>query len=99
VGVTAVFAGLLASLEVTYFWPSLGEGYLLNTLASIFLGGTSVFGGTGTIFGTFIASFIIGSINAGIVASGLTGFYTQLIYGLIIVISVAIQTVLSFKLK
>jgi len=99
VGVTAVFAGLLASLEVTYFWPSLGDGYLLNTLASIFLGGTSVFGGTGTIFGTFIASFIIGSINAGIVASGLTGFYTQLIYGLIIVISVAIQTVLSFKLK
>jgi len=99
VSVTAVFSGLLASLEVVYYWPSLGDGYLLNTLSSIFLGGTSVFGGTGTVFGTFIASFIIGSINAGIVASGLTGFYTQLIYGLIIVISVAIQTLLSFKLK
>ena len=71
----------------------------LNTLASVFLGGTSVFGGTGTVFGTFIAAFIIGSINAGIVASGLTGFYTQLIYGLIIVVSVAFQTIVSHKLR
>jgi simple sugar transport system permease protein len=93
----AAFAGLVASLEVSYYWPTIGEGYLLNTLSSVFLGGTSVFGGTGTIFGTFVASFIVGAINAGIVAVGLTGFWTQLIYGLIIVISVAIQTVLSRK--
>ena len=98
VGVVAAFAGLVVSLEVLYFWPTLGEGYLLNTLASVFLGGTSVFGGAGTIFGTFVASFIIGAINAGIVAIGLTGFWTQLIYGLILVISVMIQSVLSKKL-
>lgn len=94
-GVAAAFAGLLASLEVTYFWPTLGDGYLLTTIASVFLGGTSVFGGTGTILGTFVACFIIGAINAGIVAIGMTGFWTQLIYGLIILISVTLQTVLS----
>jgi len=71
------------------------EGYLLNTLSSVFLGGTSVFGGTGTIFGTFVASFIIGAINAGIVAVGLSGFWTQLIYGLIIVLSVILQTLVG----
>ncbi len=97
-GAAAAFAGLVASLEVTYYWPTLGEGYLLRTLSSVFLGGTSVFGGTGTVFGTFIAAFIIGAIEAGIVAVGLTGFWTQFIYGLIIVTSVAIQTVLSRKL-
>jgi len=97
-GLAAAFAGVVVSLEVLYFWPTLGEGYLLNTLASVFLGGTSVFGGTGTIFGTFVASFIIGAINAGIVAAGLTGFWTQLIYGLIIVISVSLQALLSRKL-
>ena len=85
VGVAAAFSGLVQSLDVSYFWPTVGEGQLLNTLASVFLGGTSVFGGTGTIFGTFVASFIIGAINAGIVAAGLTGFWTQVIYGLIIV--------------
>ena len=95
VGVAAAFAGFVVSEEVLYFWPTLGEGYMLNALASVFLGGTSVFGGMGTIFGTFVASFIIGAINAGIVAAGLTGFWTQLIYGLIVVISVSLQAVLS----
>lgn len=98
-GFAAAFAGLIASLEVTYYWPTLGEGYLLNTLSSVFLGGTSVFGGTGTIYGTFVASFIIGAINAGIVAIGMSGFWTELIYGLIIVLSVVIQTVVGRKIK
>ena len=54
VGFAAAFAGFVVSEEVLYFWPTLGGGYLLNTLASVFLGGTSVFGGMGTIFGTFV---------------------------------------------
>jgi simple sugar transport system permease protein len=99
VGLVAAFSGVIQSFEVTYFWPTLGEGYLLRTLSSVFLGGTSVFGGAGTIFGTFVASFIIGAIEAGIVAVGLTGFWTQFIYGLIIVISVGIQSLLKKKLS
>ncbi len=99
VGVAAAFAGFVVSEEVLFFWPTLGDGYLLNTLASVFLGGTSVFGGTGTIFGTFVASFIIGAINAGIVAAGLTGFWTSLIYGLIIIVSVSLQTVVGRRLN
>jgi simple sugar transport system permease protein len=98
VGLASAFAGLVVSLQLLYYWPTLGDGYLLNTLASVFLGGTSVFGGAGTIFGTFVGSFIIGAINAGIVAVGLTGFWTQLIYGLIIVISVSLQMAISRKL-
>jgi simple sugar transport system permease protein len=97
-GVVAAFAGLVVSLEVLYFWPTMGEGYLMSTLSSVFLGGTSVFGGVGTIFGTFVASFIIGAINGGIVAAGLAGFWTQLIYGLIIVASVSMHAVLRRRL-
>jgi simple sugar transport system permease protein len=94
VGLVAAFAGVLASFYVAYFWPSLGDGYLLSTLASVFLGGTSVFGGVGTIMGTFLGAFIIGSIEAATVAVGLTGFWTQLIYGFIIVLSVIMHTYL-----
>ncbi|MGW8249058.1 MAG: ABC transporter permease subunit, partial [Anaerolineales bacterium] len=92
-------AGVVASLHVTYFWPSLGDGQLLRTLASVFLGGTSVFGGVGTIFGTFIGAFVIGSIQAAIVAVGLTGFWTDLIYGLIIVLSVTMHALLRRKIE
>jgi simple sugar transport system permease protein len=99
IGLASAFAGVLASLQVSFFWPSLGEGYLLSTLASVFLGGTSVFGGTGTILGTFLGSYIIGAINAGIVAIGLTGFWTELIYGLIIVVSVSMHVVMQRRIK
>jgi simple sugar transport system permease protein len=98
VGVAAAFAGILASLQLSFFWPSLGDGYLLKTLASVFLGGTSVFGGTGTILGSFVGSFIIGAIEAAIVAIGLTGFWTQFIYGLIIIVSVSMHAVLRRRM-
>ncbi len=94
VGLGAAFAGLINSFFIYYFWPNMGSGYLLNTLASVFLGGTSVFGGTGTILGTFLGAFIIGSIDAATVAVGLTGFLTQLIYGFIIVVSVIMHSYL-----
>ena len=94
IGLVSAFAGVVASFYVAYFWPSLGDGYLLSTLASVFLGGTSVFGGTGTILGTFLGAFIIGAIEAATVAVGLTGFWTQFIYGLIIVLSVIMHTYL-----
>lgn len=94
IGLISAFAGVIASFYVIYFWPSLGDGYLLSTLASVFLGGTSVFGGTGTILGTFLGAFIIGAIEAATVAVGLTGFWTQFIYGLIIVLSVIMHTYL-----
>jgi simple sugar transport system permease protein len=96
-GFFAAFAGILSTLEVTYFWPSQGQGYLLTTLAAVFIGGTSVFGGMGTIYGTFVGAIIIGSLEAGIIAIGLTGFWIQLIYGLIIVVSVSIYAILLRK--
>jgi simple sugar transport system permease protein len=90
VGVAAALAGILASLQLSFFWPSLGEGYLLKTLASVFLGGTSVFGGVGTILGTFVGAFIV--------AIGLTGFWTQFIYGLIIIVSVSMHAILRRRM-
>jgi len=99
VGFTAAFGGVLASFQVLNFFPSLGEGYLLQTLASVFLGGTSVFGGTGTVFGTFLGSYIIGAIQAAIVAMGLTGFWTELIYGLIMILSVSMHAILRRRVE
>ncbi len=99
VGVAAAFGGIIQSLDVWYFWPNLGEGYLMTTLAAVFLGGTSVFGGTGTILGTFVGCFIIGAIQPGIIAIGLTGYWTKLIYGLIITVSVAMHAFVRRRME
>ncbi|MEP7284456.1 MAG: ABC transporter permease [Chloroflexota bacterium] len=99
VGLSAAFAGIITSYDIGSFFTSLGDGYLLQTLSSVFLGGTSVLGGTGTILGTFIGCFIIGGIEPGTVAIGLTGFWTQLIYGLVIVVSVGMHTILRRRIR
>ncbi len=99
VGLAATFSGLMTSVYGYYFWPTLGEGFLLNTIASVFLGGTSVFGGTGSVAGTFFAAFIIGAINAGIVSAGINAFYTQLAFGLVIVVSVVLQTLIDRRIR
>ncbi len=57
-----------------------------RTIGEVHERGTSP--GTGSVVGTFVASFIIGAINAGIVSAGINAFYTQLAFGLVIVISV-----------
>jgi simple sugar transport system permease protein len=95
-GLAAAFAGTLNSLQISNFYPSgLGAGYLLPALAAVFVGGTSVFGGRGSVYGTFLGAFMIGGIQAGVVAAGLTEFYTQPIYGAVILIAVTIHAVLQ----
>ena len=98
-GLAVAFAGLMNSLEVVNFYPNMGAGYLLPTLAAVFVGGTSVFGGRGSIWGTFIGAFMIGGIAAGIAAVGLTDYYTNLIYGAIILVSVSIHAVLQRRFE
>ena len=90
-GVAAAFSGIASTLEAHYFWPTTGSGAMLPTVATVFLGGTSIFGGRGTIFGTVVAAFVIGAIEPGTVSLGLTGFYTQVIDGAVIVLALIMQ--------
>jgi len=90
----AAAAGMFSLCEVGYFWPTQGEGMLLTTLAAVFIGGTSVFGGKGTMWGTVIGVLLIGSLEAGILSIGLTGFWVQFCYGLLITISVLVYAVM-----
>lgn len=94
-GVLAAFAGVLDSLRMLRWFPTLGEGYLLMTFGAVFVGGTSMFGGAGTIFGTFIGTFLVGSLEAGVIAAGLAGFWTRLFVGVLILVAVTIHALLS----
>lgn len=97
-GIISALASVMVCLEMANWWPTQGEGYLLLVFAAIFLGGTSAFGGQGTILGTVIGSIIIGILEAGIISSGLSGYWTRLVHGLVIVLSVSLYAV-AFKTK
>ncbi|MBN1563386.1 MAG: ABC transporter permease [Anaerolineae bacterium] len=99
VGLASAFAGAMSSLQLSTFFPTLGDGQLMPTLSSVFLGGTSVFGGTGTIFGTFLGCFVFGFIKPGLVALGLTGYWTQFIQGSVIVASVAMHIFIQRRVE
>jgi ribose/xylose/arabinose/galactoside ABC-type transport system permease subunit len=87
VGLASGLAGVLAVLINNNFWPTVGDGYLLSVLAAVFVGGTPTWGGVGTIAGSVVGAFTVGSIETGIVAAGLTGYFTQFFYGAVIVLS------------
>ena len=78
--------GVIASLEFINWRPTQGDEYMLLVFAAIFLGST----GSGSVYETLIGSVIIGIMESGIVAMGFDAFYTRMIYGAIIVVSVVI---------
>jgi inositol transport system permease protein len=69
-----------------------GTGYELTVIASVVIGGTSLFGGSGTIFGTVIGSVLIGVLLNGLVLMNVSSYIQQIVIGIIIVLAVAFDT-------
>ena len=67
--VLAGFAGMIQSLRLNSFLPSIGEGMELQAVASAVIGGTSLFGGVGSILGGLIGATLIRVIDNGMVLS------------------------------
>lgn len=94
-GMFSALAGIVLTLENKNYFTTQGTGFLLVALAAVFIGGTSISGGKGSVVGTFFGSFIVGSLEAGIVASGVGGFWTRLVVGLVFIAAVTIHIVLD----
>jgi simple sugar transport system permease protein len=94
-GVISAFAGVILTLEMGVFYPVQGQGMLLPVMAAVFIGGTSIAGGVGSIAGTFFGSYIIGSLEAGVVATGISGFWVQLVEGLVMGASVVLNIIIG----
>lgn len=86
-GVGAALAGIFSTMINFTWWPTSGDGYLLPVIASVFVGGTPPWGGIGTVLGGAIGALTVSFIQTGVVGVGLSGFYVQFFYGLIIILS------------
>jgi ribose transport system permease protein len=81
-----LYAGRLESGR--YQW---GTGDELSVIAAVILGGTSLFGGAGSVIGALFGSLLIGLINNGLILAGLDNSQQQIIRGLIIIVAVALS--------
>jgi inositol transport system permease protein len=76
-----------------------GTGYELTVIASVVIGGTSLFGGSGSIFGTVIGTVLIGVLLNGLVLMNVNSYIQQIIIGVIIVLAVAFDTFAKSRRK
>ena len=88
-GAAAALAGMLYSGMMQTARFNFGERAELMSIAAVILGGTSLFGGKGTILGTFAGSLLIGTINNGLIIMGLDVSEQLMIAGGIIILAVA----------
>jgi simple sugar transport system permease protein len=94
-GALGAIAGVLVTLENRNFYTTQGTGFLLIVMAAVFIGGTAITGGKGSVIGTFFGSYIVGCIEAGIVATGLGGYWTRLVVGLVFLAAVVFHLTLE----
>ncbi|TFE36803.1 ABC transporter permease [Paraburkholderia dipogonis] len=90
-GALAGMAGLILTARTTAALPQAGVGYELDAIAAVVIGGTSLSGGRGTLFGTLVGALIIATINNGMDLMGVSSYYQQLLKGAIIVLAVAVD--------
>ncbi len=87
-GFFASLAGMILLSRLGSAQPTLGSGYELDAIAAVALGGTSLSGGRGKIFGTLIGILIIAVLNNGLNIIGVTSYYQDVIKGAVILIAV-----------
>lgn len=87
-GFMAALAGLIMISRVDSAQPTLGDGYELDAIAAVALGGTSMSGGRGKIVGTLAGVLIIAVLNNGLNILGVSTYYQEVIKAVVILIAV-----------
>ncbi|NWO14816.1 MULTISPECIES: ribose ABC transporter permease [Virgibacillus] len=90
-GMLSVLAGIIITSRLDSAQPTAGTMYELDAIAAVVIGGTSLSGGKGRIFGTLIGALIIGVIDNGLNLLNVSSFYQQIVKGLVILLAVLLD--------
>ena len=92
--INGLFSGIAGAMSSSRLYAANGNwgvGYELDAIASVVLGGTSLSGGVGSVWGTVIGALIIGVMNNGLTILGLSSFWQYVAKGVVIVLAVLLD--------
>lgn len=92
-GVFAALAGLISASQTGSGQPRAGQGYEMNIIAATVLGGTSLNGGKGKVYGTLVGVLIMGTLSNGMVLMNIPSFYQEIATGCVLLIAVMIDSI------
>lgn len=91
IGLLAAFSGIVLCSRMYSGQPTIGNGFEMDAIAAVVLGGTSMSGGIGTLGGTFIGMLIIGVLNNGLNLMNINSFWQLILKGCVILLAVYID--------
>lgn len=91
-GAFAALAGAILAARLGSAQPNAGTGYELDAIAAVVIGGTSLMGGRGRIFGTLIGALVIGVLNNALNIMGVSSYFQMIAKGAVILLAVLIDS-------
>jgi ribose/xylose/arabinose/galactoside ABC-type transport system permease subunit len=96
-GVLSALAGMILVGKSGFIQPQAGVGYDMNAIAAVVIGGTSIFGGSGSVLGTFLGSILLGLILAGLTMLAVNPYWIGFITGALIILAIALDSLRQLK--
>jgi ribose/xylose/arabinose/galactoside ABC-type transport system permease subunit len=96
-GFLSALAGMILVGKSGFIQPQAGLGYEMSAIAAVVIGGTSIFGGSGSVLGTFLGSVLMGLILAGLTMLAVNPYWVGLITGVLIILAIAMDTLRQLR--
>ncbi len=90
-GMLAAMAGMLLMAQLNVGQPEIGMGWELDVIASVVIGGVSLFGGIGTVMGTFFGLLIMQIVRSGLIVTGVNTHWQTVSVGVIMIVAVSLD--------